>query len=553
MKIITSLKALLTGTSSAVLFCSKITVIAICFFSMIFYVPDVGYMHPDKVNQIIQSMKSRQFEDAVLANIAVSVPVAAEFLLDIATSILTTKGLSATTMRSYLPRVTLVSSLVIPGLLMRFVAFPTNNANLSICIFITRLAAIMYAVLGHLWEEGGTYFRSIWFILGAMLVNVALLLACWDCLCSSNKATVLMDISNGLFGASMGVLSIVMLPWLKNMKNLGINNMSSSQISCTAYVLLVGVFSGYVFITTIMAKESMDYLNAQYLSAYMYVEAGFTIILSLLYTRLAHHEVLMKENILDLKRNFVRFVSHEIRTPLNAVKLGLLLIKRGIDQGEDADEILKTLDEVECACGVSLDILNDLLSYEKLEAGIMTLEKVEVNAWTFLMTTVRPFVMQARQMEISLELPNESDSDTNINNNNNILHNTTLYIDTNQYIIDRVSLKDGGASKKQKLLRIQVKDFGAGISKDIVQLHQGRIGVTSEGEGTGCTFYLDIPIREGGGDGDGEENLVFSPSISRVKLSVLLRKSVSARGVSLAITPMTLDSMPTVSTTVKLR
>eukprot|EP01041_Mallomonas_annulata_P005439 gene5439-10911_t len=467
------IKAILTnfflGTSSTVLFCSTIATTAICFLLMIVYIPDIGHMHPDKVAQITQAMKSQELRDSVLANIAVSVPIAAEFLLDICTRILQSRSSSTTLRASFLPRIVLVASLVIPGLLMLYVAFPTNNAELFICIFVTRLGAILYAVFGHLWEEGGVHFRSIWFILGFMLMNFALVLATLDGLGYSSKTTVLMDISDGLFGGSIGVFSIIMLPWLNNMKNLGISKMSISQISCTTYVLLVCVFGIYVFISTISAKQSLKYLNTPYLSTYMYAEAGFTVILSLLSTRLARYEVLIKENILDLKRNFVRFVSHEIRTPLNAVKMGLLLIKRGIDEGEDANEILKTLDEVECACGVSLDILNDLLSYEKLEAGIMTLEKIEVNAWTFLMNTLRPFVMQARQMEISLELPDESDSDNNNNDNDNILHNTILYIDANQYIIDRVPLKDGGASKKQKLLRIQVKDFGAGLSKECIR------------------------------------------------------------------------------------
>eukprot|EP01041_Mallomonas_annulata_P010416 gene10416-21724_t len=253
-------------------------------------------MHPDKAAQSFLTMESQKHKDAVLVNVAVSIPVAAEFLIDISTCILASRDLSSiTTIRSYLPRVALVASLVIPGLLMMYVAFPTNNARLAMCIFSSRLAALIYAVLGHLWEEGGTYFRSIWFILGTLLINGAIILACWDCLGSSNKATVLMDISNGLFCGAMGVFSFIMLPWLNNMKNLGINKMSISQISCAAYVMLAGVLACYLSTTTMLAKQSLDYLNSPYLASYMYFEAVFTVILSLLYTRLTRHELLMKE------------------------------------------------------------------------------------------------------------------------------------------------------------------------------------------------------------------------------------------------------------------
>jgi len=34
------------------------------------------------------------------------------------------------------------------------------------------------------------------------------------------------------------------------------------------------------------------------------------------------------------------------------------------------------------------------------------------------------------------------------------------------------------------------------VSNTIVKLHGGKIGVTSDGEGQGSTFYIDIPISK---------------------------------------------------------
>ena len=33
------------------------------------------------------------------------------------------------------------------------------------------------------------------------------------------------------------------------------------------------------------------------------------------------------------------------------------------------------------------------------------------------------------------------------------------------------------------------------INKKIVELHQGKVGVVSEGPGKGATFYVDIPSK----------------------------------------------------------
>lgn len=102
--------------------------------------------------------------------------------------------------------------------------------------------------------------------------------------------------------------------------------------------------------------------------------------------------------MLEAKRNFVRFISHEIRTPLNALSMGLELIRKGVLDGSSVPEIIETLDDAKEACGIAVQTLNEILSYEKLEAGKMELDVIAVNAWEFLSSTVRPFWMQVCQM-----------------------------------------------------------------------------------------------------------------------------------------------------------
>lgn len=48
--------------------------------------------------------------------------------------------------------------------------------------------------------------------------------------------------------------------------------------------------------------------------------------------------------------------------------------------------------------------------------------------------------------------------------------------------------------KADKLQNGQGSGLGLWIAANIVRLHQGRIGVLSEGEGRGSTFIIDIPI-----------------------------------------------------------
>ena len=92
----------------------------------------------------------------------------------------------------------------------------------------------------------------------------------------------------------------------------------------------------------------------------------------------------------------MRLVSHEIRTPLNVVMTGLKLIERDLLQQEISahNEILDMIGDVKLSCNAAVDLLNDLLAYEKLDAGIMTLETTKFNAVQFIQKAIQPFHIQ---------------------------------------------------------------------------------------------------------------------------------------------------------------
>ena len=96
-----------------------------------------------------------------------------------------------------------------------------------------------------------------------------------------------------------------------------------------------------------------------------------------------------------MKRIFVRYVSHEIRTPLNIVHMGIKLLRRSCVQQSsvDADHI-NTLADIEGSCETAIETLSELLDYEKLESGIMKLEKTKLAPWPLLRDSVKPFMIQ---------------------------------------------------------------------------------------------------------------------------------------------------------------
>jgi signal transduction histidine kinase len=109
----------------------------------------------------------------------------------------------------------------------------------------------------------------------------------------------------------------------------------------------------------------------------------------------------------------VRYISHELRTPLNTTFLGMRLLSKEFNLSDDPRdrERFETLTDMSLSCTAALDILNDLLCFEKLESGILDLHKQEVLVMPFLQECVNMFAVQAKEGAITMRMDTEFDSD----------------------------------------------------------------------------------------------------------------------------------------------
>jgi signal transduction histidine kinase len=92
------------------------------------------------------------------------------------------------------------------------------------------------------------------------------------------------------------------------------------------------------------------------------------------------------------------------------VVLGLQLLTEQMKKGKEAVDVERydILCDVNMSCGAAVDILNDLLCYEKLESGILDLHPQNISVIPFLSDTVEMFALQARGSNITMDLVVES-------------------------------------------------------------------------------------------------------------------------------------------------
>jgi hypothetical protein len=110
---------------------------------------------------------------------------------------------------------------------------------------------------------------------------------------------------------------------------------------------------------------------------------------------------------------FYYFENQELRTPLNTAYLGLKLLTDDFKSSRSGKDMERydTLFDVNRSCEAAIDILNDLLCFEKLESGILKLHKEEIMVQPYLSDCLSMFEVQARECGVTMHF------DTEVNDN----------------------------------------------------------------------------------------------------------------------------------------
>ena len=230
----------------------------------------------------------------------------------------------------------------------------------------------------------------------------------------------------------------------------------------------------------------------------------------------------------QLKSQFLANMSHELRTPLNSIIGFSRVILKGID-GPVTDMQNQDLTAIYNSGQHLLSLINDILDLARIEAGKMELNFEEVHLSEMIhsvfstakglvkektiqlvekvpegMPTVRGDTMRVRQVLLNL-ISNASKFtdegsitvETQVQKGpNDKLEALIKVVDTGpgitpegqEKLFKAFSQVDGSATRKSG-----GSGLGLSICANLVQLHNGKIGVYSD-EGKGSTFWFTLPL-----------------------------------------------------------
>ncbi len=222
-----------------------------------------------------------------------------------------------------------------------------------------------------------------------------------------------------------------------------------------------------------------------------------------------------------MKDEFLATVSHELRTPLNAIIGWTHMLRRG---RLDEDTGSRALETIERNAKSQAQVVEDILDVSRLISGKLRLQKVAVDMALVINEAVDSVQLAANSKKIQLHVnldpavqfvrgdanrlqqavwnllsnaikftPDKGRVDVCLERRNSQV--VIRVTDTGQgiceeflpYVFESFRQADGASTRRYKGLGL-----GLALVKHLVELHGGTVAVTSEGEGRGATFTIEL-------------------------------------------------------------
>lgn len=176
------------------------------------------------------------------------------------------------------------------------------------------------------------------------------------------------------------------------------------------------------------------------------------------------------EEATKAKSNFLSMMSHEIRTPMNAI-IGLT---NWLLQGEPRREQVESLKLLKFSGENLLTIINDILDFNKIEAGKLTLEYTDFELRSLVFNIHNMLEQRAKDKGISIHVEYDKDLPVMVNGDKvrigqivtNLLSNAIKFTEQGyvEVSVQLVSNKNGTS-----VITFKVKDTGVGIPADKIE------------------------------------------------------------------------------------
>jgi signal transduction histidine kinase len=227
----------------------------------------------------------------------------------------------------------------------------------------------------------------------------------------------------------------------------------------------------------------------------------------------------------ELKNEFISLATHQIRSPLGAIRGYTSLLLDG-DYGEIPEKLLEPLNIILKSTDSLNKTVNDFLDVSRIEQGMMRYYMKDFDMHDLVLEVVDEFRINIKNKGLELKLHITRGScfvhDDKAKMKNvlvNLIDNSIKYtqsgfveIGLKKNINNKVLfyVKDSGIGISEETMPLLFQKFsrakevgksnilgtglGLYVAKKMVEAQKGRIWVTSDGEGKGSQFYVELEL-----------------------------------------------------------
>jgi PAS domain S-box-containing protein len=262
----------------------------------------------------------------------------------------------------------------------------------------------------------------------------------------------------------------------------------------------------------------------------IWVNLRFSIVkmVNRLYIQVIFRDITEKKEIERIKSNILQRFSHEFKTPLVSIKgYTDLLLNLYIDRLDD--EIIEILEKVKSG-ELRLEVMiREFIESSKLKEKKIKLNLKETNLSNLIVSSLRDLSGLKRLRNHTININIRNNLTTILDGEKFKIVLTNLLINAMKFTPSGGSISIGSKVMENEII-ISIEDNGIGltedekpnlfkqfgkierygkgwdilsdgtgmglfISKEIIELHRGRIWVESEGRNKGSTFYFSLPLQ----------------------------------------------------------
>jgi CHASE3 domain sensor protein len=151
----------------------------------------------------------------------------------------------------------------------------------------------------------------------------------------------------------------------------------------------------WLYVWTYQSRDSLNYrLSIEILSTFLSFCVLFIVSIVLFYQRQQRHKVeeieqkLIREKEMgDLKVNLFSTISHEFRTPLTVILASSQLLKDGLQDSVEPSK-LKNIDRIQASTKLMNQLITDLLTFTRAEAGKLECNLTSINLESFCLNLI---------------------------------------------------------------------------------------------------------------------------------------------------------------------